>query len=562
MRWIVNIIFLSVAFCENNSPEVQIKDGKLRGKYMTTKEGRQFSGFTGIPFAKPALGELRFKPPVPIEPWQGTLEATSIHSVCPQRDIYRRSTEIEGEEDCLYLNVYTPKLPNAGEASLPVMIFFHGGGWLCGGGNSLWYGPEVLLDRDVVLVVTNYRLGALGFLTTGDDVVAGNNGLKDQNLAIKWTKENVAKFGGNPDSITIFGESAGGASVQYHMVSPLSRDLISGGISQSGTPLCIWAHAPEGEGIKNGKKLAKSLGCPTNNNERMVDCLRKIDANKLVEQDSVFFEWDLDPMIPFKPTVEHKHDGAFLSEHPIETMKKGQQAKVPIIVGLNTEDGALRGAGIFGNPHLLDEINQDFDRVIPISLMYDKTAKDIKGITQRIKHFYFNDMPVSNSSKKEIVNMYTDGWFLNCADEAVRLHKKYSTTPVYYYLFGHRGTSSLTKLFGDPINDYGVCHADELQYLFPLADGLFPENPPSDDDKKVAKIMTNLWANFAKTGNPTPATNDVIPEVWQPVKTDNMEYYYIDAEWTGMKEGLLIERAKFWRTLKSNPRKQLNKDEL
>ncbi|KAL3282159.1 hypothetical protein HHI36_005354 [Cryptolaemus montrouzieri] len=161
--------------------------------------------------------------PVPIEPWKDVLDATKPHAVCPQRDIYRRTDLIEGDEDCLYLNVYTPRLPSENLELLPVMVFFHGGGFLCGGGNSYWYGPDVLLDRDIVLVVTNYRLGALGFLSTGDSVSPGNYGLKDQSLALKWVKKNIEYFGGDPDSITLFGESAGGASANYHMLSPLSK---------------------------------------------------------------------------------------------------------------------------------------------------------------------------------------------------------------------------------------------------------------------------------------------------------------------------------------------------
>jgi hypothetical protein len=202
--------------------EVAVAQGLLRGTTKTTRGGRSFGAFEGIPFAQPPLGELRFKAPVPVQSWQGVKDATKPHNICPQRDIYRRSTVIEGNEDCLYLNVYTPQLNNTA-SRFPVMIFFHGGGWLCGGGNSLWYGPDILLDRDVILVVTNYRLGPLGFLSTGDAACPGNNGMKDQNLAMRWVKDNVAAFGGDPEKITIFGESAGGASAQLHMMSPLSK---------------------------------------------------------------------------------------------------------------------------------------------------------------------------------------------------------------------------------------------------------------------------------------------------------------------------------------------------
>nr|CAI5844485.1 unnamed protein product [Callosobruchus analis] len=179
-------------------------------------------------FAQPSgLHKILYNrhPPVPVKPWYKHLDATKVHAMCPQRDVYRRSETIEGEEDCLYLNVYTPKLKKFEEGNkLPVMIFFHGGGWLCGSGNSMWYGPEVLLDK--MLYSSSPIIdwvSALGFLTTGDEVVPGNNGLKDQSLALRWIRNNIKHFGGDPDSVTIFGESAGGASAQFHMLSPLSR---------------------------------------------------------------------------------------------------------------------------------------------------------------------------------------------------------------------------------------------------------------------------------------------------------------------------------------------------
>nr|AYN64423.1 carboxylesterase [Dendroctonus armandi] len=536
-------------------PVVKCPQGRLSGKVFKTREGRGIFGFLGIPYALPPVRELRFKHPVPSGPWKGTLNASKIHPVCPQRDIYRRSELFEGEEDCLYLNVYSPKLPAEEVASLlPVMVFFHGGGWLCGGGNTLWYGPDVLLDRDVVLVVPNYRLGALGFLSTGDEVVPGNNGLKDQNLALKWIQSNIKSFGGDPKSVTIFGESAGGASVHYHMMSPMSRGLFHKGIAMSGTSLCIWAQSPKNEGVENSKKLAEAFDCPRKPTQEMVECLRKVDAMDIVKHDVIFMEWDFDPMIPFKPTIESEVEGAFLTKSPTEIVQSGQSADVPLMVGITSQDGALRAAGVLNNDALLEELTSDFEKNIPISLMYDKTAKNISKVTKQLREFYFHNKKINWSLKEQLVNMYTDGWFLNCADEAVQLHRNYSNHPVYYYLFGHRGVASFTKIFGGGDVDYGVCHADDLQYLFPVGDGLFPDKKPSEDDKNVAKLFSMLFANFALTGNPTPEISDVIPEIWKPVVSENMEYFSINANSPGMRTGLFLDRAKFWRTLESNPR--------
>ncbi|KAJ8950496.1 hypothetical protein NQ318_015240, partial [Aromia moschata] len=542
------ILFVS-AESESDGPQVRIGDGVVRGKYVVTKGGRQFSAFLGIPFAKPPLGELRFKPPVPNDPWVGEFNATKVHPVCPQRDVYRRTSLIEGEEDCLYLNVYTPQLPQRESHLLPVMVFLHGGGWLCGSGNSLWYGPDILLDRDIVLVVTNYRLGALGFLSTGDEVVPGNNGLKDQNLALKWVKNNVDKFGGDPDSVTIFGESAGGVSAQFHMTSTMSKGLFHRVIAQSGTAFCSWSIAAKDEVVKNSKKLAKIFECPTNSSVEMVECLRSVDPFDLVNQDTQFMEWDYDPMIPFKPVIEPKVEGAFLTEHPAEAFRSGRAADVPLIVGLNTEDGALKVAALSQRLHLVKEFSDNFEKLAPLSLFYDSWTDDMDSITKRIKEFYFGSEEIHKSDISNLIHLYTDGWFLSCADEAVRYQLKYSKQPVYYYLFAHRGVASLTEIFGGEDSDLGVCHADELQYLFPIGDGLFPDRKPSDDDKQVSTLLTTLWTNFAKTGNPTSEVNEVIKEKWQPVaSSESMEYYYIEKS-TGMRSGLFLDRAKLWRSL-------------
>ncbi|XP_068903336.1 juvenile hormone esterase-like [Tenebrio molitor] len=541
--------------------EVAVAQGLLRGTTKTTRGGRSFGAFEGIPFAQPPLGELRFKAPVPVQSWQGVKDATKPHNICPQRDIYRRSTVIEGNEDCLYLNVYTPQLNNTA-SRFPVMIFFHGGGWLCGGGNSLWYGPDILLDRDVILVVTNYRLGPLGFLSTGDAACPGNNGMKDQNLAMRWVKDNVAAFGGDPEKITIFGESAGGASAQLHMMSPLSKGLFRSAISQSGTAHVLWALSPNDQAIRHAKMLGEAVGCSTKWSGELVECLRKVPAYDLVAQDNIFMKWDTDPMIPFKPVIEPDLEGAFLVEHPIDSFRSGRFAQVPWIVGLNTEDGALRAAGIFGNPHLIGELDEKFEQVVPISLLYDETSPQSELVTSQIKNFYFGGGTIDNSSRGDVVDMYTDGWFLNGADEAIRYYLKYSRQPVYYYLFGHRGVASFTEIFGDKNNDYGVCHADELQYLFPIGDGLFPGRPPSPGDKKIAEIMTTLWVNFAQTGNPTPTVDDLLPNKWEPVTSHDMEYYSIRLEAPVMRRGLFKERAEFWRSLAIHSKSNEIKDEL
>ncbi|XP_071052670.1 juvenile hormone esterase-like isoform X2 [Onthophagus taurus] len=501
--------------------------------------------------------KLGMKAPIPKTKWNGIIDGSLEHAVCPQRNIYTRTDLIEGDEDCLYLNVYTPKLSYFEDNEpLAVMVWFHGGGYHCGGGNITWYNPTYLLDYNVILVIPNYRLGALGFLSTFDEECPGNNGLKDQTLALKWIQENIHKFGGDPRKVTLFGESAGGASVHFHMLSPSSKGLFARGIAQSGTALTLWSLAPKDEGKETANKLAQLLNCTTDSSREMLDCLRKVDSYKIIALDKKFMEWDTDPMIPFKPVVEPKIKEAFLSEHPIDIIKSGGVYDVPWITGLTTDEGSLRVPGIFANEHLVEELNQYFDKVVPIGLFYRKTSQNPGYITKQLRTFYFGDKVIDMSSKQSVIDMFTDGWFGYAAYETIKLHRKHTKSPIYYYSFNHRGKYSMSQRFGDEYNDYGVCHADDLQYLFHF-DELF------NGDAKVSKILAETWTNFVKTGNPTPDDNELGIK-WKPISTDDMEYLEIgpDGE-LKMLKGLNKERNEFWSSLNVGTGHESNvRDEL
>jgi len=215
--------------------------------------------------------------------WEGERLAIKDAPICLQRDPFRRDMIIEGSEDCLYINVYTPERPRI-NGSLPVMVWFHGGGWQCGSGISSFYGPDFLLDHDIVLISANFRLGPLGFLSTETLDCPGNNGLKDQLEVLRWVRENIASFGGDPNSVTVFGESAGGASVTYHMLSEKSRGLLHRGIAQSGTYFNPWAQ-PAHKGVAAGRatKLAELVGCGSAGEwPEKLECLRQRPAEDIV----------------------------------------------------------------------------------------------------------------------------------------------------------------------------------------------------------------------------------------------------------------------------------------
>ncbi|XP_063991352.1 uncharacterized protein LOC135169896 [Diachasmimorpha longicaudata] len=560
----------------SSSPIVKIKNGTLEGSLMKTRYGREFPAFRGIPYALPPLGNLRFEPPKPAAAWKGVRSAMEDAAICTQRNIYTHQEEIVGTEDCLYLNVYTPKLPDSNaeeQTTYPIMIWIHGGGWVTGAGHSEFYGPKFLLDHDIVLVTLNFRLGPLGFLSTEDLVVPGNQGMKDQSQAIRWVRENIAAFGGDPNRVTVFGESAGGASTHYHMMSPLSRDHFHRGISHSGTALCPWVLTRPGIAKRQAKRLGELLNCPTDSSAELLSCLKKKDHEEIIATDREFQIFDYDPMIPFRPVIEPDHAGAFLIEEPARTLKTGNMADIPWMTGFNSHEGAIKVAGLYGikDKKYVKMFNERFMELAPMSLGYEDTCpKEFQDdVSRKIRQFYLGNKPADESNRFKVIDMYSDAWFNVGADMAVKDHLEVLSSPVYYYYFAYRGSASFSRLFGDEIKDYGVSHADELQYFFPVGEQLFPDIPFSKEDHRVTDIMTKLWTNFAKTGNPTPTITPELSLKWKPVRTEDLEYLLItNSKNVEMSKGLLKDRIELWASLPhranvdTTNKSSLRKDEL
>lgn len=202
-----SLCFLQVSTITSPELSVNITDGPILGRYMSSNSGRTIRAFMGIPYAEPPLNNLRFRAPQKMKPWKpNILSAQTESNKCPQLTLYVDSPNLEGDENCLFLNVYAPEIQNHSQI-YPVMVFFHGGSFLALSGGVSEIGPDYMLDTDVILVSGNYRLGALGFLSTEDENLPGNYGLKDQVAILKWVNENIEFFGGDKNLVTIFGES-------------------------------------------------------------------------------------------------------------------------------------------------------------------------------------------------------------------------------------------------------------------------------------------------------------------------------------------------------------------
>lgn len=309
IKLIIYLFLLNSINCENFKV-IQIDSGQIKGvKQQSIFKQTQFYSFRGIPYAKSPIGELRFELPLKPEPWIDVREALNTGLDCLQeRHYFGEAKYAETGEDCLFLNVYSPDLSLS--KNLSVMVFIHGGGYQEGSSSEAFYGPDFLMDKNIVLVTFNYRLGPFGFLSLGSDVIPKNVALKDQQFALKWVHENINNFGGDKNKVTIFGQSVGGAVVHLHTLSVESRKYFQRAILQSGIATdCNWAYADRGYNHEEQMfKLAENMGENCTSLQELVTFLKTIDGRKFFDQ-TKNQPWATIPgrkksVLPFRPVIE------------------------------------------------------------------------------------------------------------------------------------------------------------------------------------------------------------------------------------------------------------------
>ncbi|XP_005177448.1 esterase E4 [Musca domestica] len=506
-------------------PVVQTSLGKIRGKMLTTLYGKLFYAYRGIRYAKAPVDDLRFKAPIPVEPWNDTLKATSDSLVCPQPGVL----QVVMSEDCLKLNVFTKNVT----ARLPVMVYIHGGANVLGSGHSLYEaGPQYLLDHDVVMVAFNYRLGALGFLSTQTAEYPGNYGYLDQVLALQWVSDHISHFGGDPESVTIFGMSAGSMAVSLHLASPLSKGLFHKAILMSGSATNHY----DIDNIYWTRKLAKELSCPQYHPSDIVECLREISWKTIVNKCA---EWEPYSFVNMKWNYEV--DGKFLPEHPSKLFAEGKFNKVPMIVGFAGNELDFSVQHQENNTRLLHDLAVSFDMYAPEIFLYKPESSNLTPDqlkSKRIWNFYMG----SETKELNVSNLHTFGEIFSDAILGHGIHRLVSLankdTPVYYYRTDYVGHRSLyPDNYGQ---SQGVGHADDLQYVMP---GLWYGTQMSEDNPDIfmVKRMTQLWTTFATTGKPT--ADDV--KEWSPVGDSNLAILY-NGKSAEMGQWPYTERYQLW----------------
>ncbi len=465
-------------------PQVKTKYGVL--------EGIDASGvkiFKGVPFAQPPVGDLRWKAPQPVQPWEGVRDAKTFGPNPMQEPVFGDMAfgTSEMSEDCLYLNIWTPAKTMSEQ--LPVLIYFNGGGLYAGSGSEPRYAGDAMARKGIISITANYREGIFGFFAHPELSKetaykgSGNYGFLDQRAAIQWVKDNISAFGGDPNQITIVGESAGSMSVSAQMASPLNKGLFARAMASSGSVVGNAKIATLKEAEQKGTETMKALGC------KNLKQLRDMPAEELLTKAAQ------------RSASMYNIDGYFFTEQPYDTYKHGRQLSIPLLVGGNSEELPL-ATFLGGRPATLDNA-----KAACIMIWGDKGERLFDAYGFKTDADLSGELGMQLAS--DLFLSYTTWKFAD-------MHKKTSGQPVYRYLYRHirpamRVQGRRAALAGGTVEAdadapqqpaaLGAAHSADIEYAM----GTLPTNRVFDwqpDDFTVSDIFSNYYANFVKTGNP------------------------------------------------------------
>ncbi|XP_026633091.1 carboxylesterase 1C-like isoform X1 [Microtus ochrogaster] len=566
--WLCALVLASLAVCTvwghpSSPPIVNTVHGKVLGKYVSLEGFAQpVAVFLGVPFAKPPLGSLRFAPPQPAEPWSFVKNATSYPPMCSQDAVggqvlselftnRKESIPLKFSEDCLYLNIYTPADLRK-NIRLPVMVWIHGGGLMIGGA-SPYDGLALSAHENVVVVTIQYRLGIWGLLrpskllralpwhlyphytlsscSTGDEHSPGNWGHLDQVAALRWVQDNIANFGGNPGSVTIFGESAGGISVSVLVLSPLAKNLFHRAISESGVALT------EGLVKKNTQSVTELIatvsGCKTTTSAVMVHCLRQKTENELLEIALNLNPFDTDDNGDHGESLSTVVDGVFLPKTPEEILAEKSFNTVPYMVGINKQEFGWIIPMMMGELFSEDKMDEKMAR----SLLWKfRSALNISEnmVPAAIeKYLGQTDDPVKK--KDRLLDLFGDVFF-GIPSVLMARGLRDAGVPTYMYEFQYCPSFISGKRPKTVLGDHG----DEIFSVFGAP---FLKEGASEEETKLSKMVMKFWANFARTGNPNEKGLPHWPEY------DLKEGYLQIGATTQQAQKLKGEEVAFWTEL-------------
>jgi para-nitrobenzyl esterase len=446
-----------------SGPIVAVKTGKLRG--VITADGGGV--FKGIPFAQPPTGDRRWQEPLPAKPWTGVRDATAFGHTCVQGGNLGK----ESSEDCLYLNVWTPKWPMQKPAA--VMVWIHGGGNFAGAGSEAIFNGENLARHGVVLVTVNYRLGVFGFFAHPELAkesahhVSGNYGLLDQILAMHWVHDNIAKFGGDPANVTIFGESAGALDVNVLMTSPLAKGLYHRVIGESGP---VVAPPTLAEAEKKGEDLAAKLNISGDGVLAKLRAISSADLQAATGQGLAFLG----------PTLGVNVDGYVFPESPIKAFIQGREQHVDLLLGSNSQELQRPFFPMAGG--VREAIKEQYGALADHAL----TLYGLSGAAE----------PAPSPELGTVMAQWATDTQFRCGSVAELVWHTSAQNPGYQFQFSRSAPGKETL---------GAPHGSEVAFVFGTLDTQANPQHYTEADHKLSETMQQYWTNFAKTGDPNGA---------------------------------------------------------
>ncbi|XP_035787926.1 acetylcholinesterase-like [Anopheles albimanus] len=543
---------------EERKVTVTLPAGTIIGQKLALPNGDDCFAFKGIPYAKPPTGELRFKSPVPLAAFASDPLECLTEGPCSYAEETRFPMPFvdNKSEDCLYLNVFSPNLQP--DQPVPVLIWIHGGGFFAGSGHSAQYDPEYLVQQGVTVVTINYRLGPLGFLALPSVGINGNMGLKDQRMSFRWVRDNIERFGGDPNNVTIFGESAGGASVHLHYLSEGSRKYFHKAIAQSGTAFNEWVWQREPE--RRARNLARLLGASESDSDEVVlATLMGASAEKMTTlQYQAMTEYEQSWLLcfPFTPIIEPDggSEDAILTEHPSEAAKRSFQKEIPLMVG-TTQEEAIGLWSFVGEK--LPMFQNDPGRLLPTTLNVRDDQQARQRAIEQTMSYFLQDRPISTETIADIIPILSDNFNTYAAYLAAELHARYQSAPLYCFVFSYVGELSVfRKHLNIPPEQTAASHGDDVYYLFSSNLMNTQSIDEGSDAAKFRAFCCRVWADFARTGTPGSTVEqwNTVPRMSGTDTATRFQLPALELKSTtpldnAMIEDCFAERFQFWNGL-------------
>ncbi|XP_014205458.1 esterase FE4-like [Copidosoma floridanum] len=513
-------------------PTVTVREGTLQGTTLQSVLGVNYLAFKGIPYAQPPIGPLRFKEPQPPLKWSGVRDASEHGGDVAMQYEFDPSKPagVIGSEDCLYLNVYSRSIDH----KRPVMVFIHGGGFVGGSGNECIYRQDYLMSTPIVLVYVNYRLGPFGFFKLGDKEAPGNQGLKDAILALKWIRENIGAFGGDPDNVTIFGNSAGSLICHLFTLVPATKGLFHKAILQSGSIFSARNLLKE-RNILNGFRIASLLGLDSDDPVKILEFLRTVPAERFVELEHRILskqEKTIFGLRPYIPVYDGEHSDDPVIPLPLSKLLEND-ADIPIIVGHTSNESIETFAGRLNDGEFYKFYDENIEEIVKNYLLLREPSK-FSEIMSAVRQFYLKNKAISQENAWNPVNLMTDIARINLNRKMIDLRNEHATAPTYAYNFSYQGNEPTFYSYDKDSRPLrGVAHADELAYMFYIPymkkDKPFPQE--GTKDRHVLERLIRMWYNFALTGDPTSMKDDrYVTTTWPPSERNNLFYLDIGEE--------------------------------